>query len=280
MNNMQKLDQMRKQGKNPQNPLPRQVVIQWDVEDCGLAVPPPHPLRIFENIEKYLRGRGLHDKIITFFYSYGLVEFPYPDDHRREGIPYSCEPDKNGLYREMLKSTCTFLRGKFLLPPRIFFISANRDFTHALYKLKERCYPFVVAQINNNGELLEWLEMSSVNVKNSEPNICEDHKTKSFIEACNKTGISMIDNKDISVMKSIVTDVLIFSLDYPYHSTILLISGKISVKGYNRFRFVLNSMESELLIVVPDLKEPYCELNRDYSVWEWPQIVRVSHEGK
>ncbi|KAH9300851.1 hypothetical protein KI387_012434, partial [Taxus chinensis] len=173
-----------------------QVSVLWDVGNCGIcpSSPPPSPSLVYQNVEKYLHNHGIREPI-TDIVVYGEAD-TIPQVHvilREIGIHYC--PDswiKNSVFTNILRG----LWNNVAYPSTalIFLISANKDFARALFKLEERGYPSVAAQLNDKAEVLEWPETSTLSKtglvqdtseyeptsenekelnKNSEPTSCE-----------------------------------------------------------------------------------------------------------
>ncbi|KAH9305667.1 hypothetical protein KI387_010071, partial [Taxus chinensis] len=319
----------------------RRVTVFWDVQNCGVALPPPPPPLVYQNIVKYLLSRGIDD-IITDFNAYGTMSAPQLDEVIKE-IGLLVDLDEEEVFRSILCHIYQFL---WPTTPKkiVVLISANRDFARALRKLEERHFTFVVVQLTNDGEVLEWPEMNSLNGERLQPNALESESNpndqtraepcsceleparsqfgifwdlevcgvpkgvpydsiavnikkylnrhgineeittfnvygdfstvpQAFLEACNKTGISIIDEKKNSVEKTIIVDMLTFDIDcvFPSTSTILLISDR---KFSPAFVYLQRSAIT-FLLAVPNLKttDPYVIRQAKEFVWEWPEMA-------
>ncbi|KAH9329582.1 hypothetical protein KI387_001690, partial [Taxus chinensis] len=51
------------------------------------------------------------------------------------------------------------------------------DFDRAVHMLEERGYPFIAAELTDDGEIMEWPEMNNLTREKSEPNISEFEST-------------------------------------------------------------------------------------------------------
>ncbi|KAH9289453.1 hypothetical protein KI387_033570, partial [Taxus chinensis] len=275
---------------------------------------------------------GIHDPItsIEAHADPDIIPYPYKEITRELGFTCYMESlDKFAAFKAILAYMHEFKVLLIRRPFRGFLISDNRDFSPVLVKLNELGCPFLAAQLNAKGEILEWhgLNKNTQNNNSELVSTCESYSRrlvilwdlkrcrvpkgipydavagniksflagkgidapitifnvygdasklpKSFIKACNKTGISIIDEKDTdSVLKTILVDMVISSIDEPFKSQILLISGR----GLRHFKPVLRSINLHtkcVLLAIPNLKKERPNILMDFGefVWEWPAMA-------
>ncbi|KAH9320275.1 hypothetical protein KI387_022044, partial [Taxus chinensis] len=116
---------------------------------------------------------------------------------------------------------------------------------------------------------------------------------QTFIKACNKTGIKIIDEKDKdSALRAMLVDMVIYAIDSsspfmvmhaidPPPSKILLISGRRS-GDFFPLLCSLHTRWLRILLAVPNLKKTCPYMLRDFgkTMWEWSAMAMAGCAGQ